>query len=364
MQIDFHHGVTYVVARLAGMSHKDADVLSYSAQYVDDNIHTGAIQFSNGGRYYRESSAHKMIDYRNLKALANLKCWVPFHFLPGNGNLPQGDNPEGSFIRKLICRPNSKVAQDMVTLAIENKHKPYGLHRFGITMHVYIDTWAHQGFAGISHAHNEVSEISIDGKNCEEVLKRLKGRWRDRLKSWFVERMSALGHGPVLSYPDRPYLNWTYKDSNGAVVVRNNPEDFMQAAEHMCIAIQRFIKGDSSADVPGFTGADQKDVALLESMISSITDTNGEARHKKWLQAVNIGAFNFGAESLEYRPKGMGSWKHKALNTCLHKDTGKEIYDYTLAFECSDWKLFHDGILSHRFDVLHEILPRYGIRVA
>jgi len=33
MQIDFHHGVTYVVARLAGFEHKAASIIAYCAQY-------------------------------------------------------------------------------------------------------------------------------------------------------------------------------------------------------------------------------------------------------------------------------------------------------------------------------------------
>jgi len=38
MQIDFHHAVTYVVARCAGFPHDDAAVIAYAAQDVDDAI--------------------------------------------------------------------------------------------------------------------------------------------------------------------------------------------------------------------------------------------------------------------------------------------------------------------------------------
>ena len=31
MQIDFHHAVTYVLARLAGFDHADAEIVAYSA---------------------------------------------------------------------------------------------------------------------------------------------------------------------------------------------------------------------------------------------------------------------------------------------------------------------------------------------
>ena len=41
MQIDFHHAVTYVAARLAGFSANDAGIIAHSAQYVDDAVNAG-----------------------------------------------------------------------------------------------------------------------------------------------------------------------------------------------------------------------------------------------------------------------------------------------------------------------------------
>ena len=147
MQIDFHHATTYVLARLAGFSHDEADVVAHASQYVDDATEDGALAFDNGASYTRTSSAHRMLDYRNFEALADALVWVPFHFLPGNGGLPAGRDPEGPFIRKLVCSPNSPIAQDMVAAAIASARRPWGLHRLGIAMHVYADTWRTRAFA-------------------------------------------------------------------------------------------------------------------------------------------------------------------------------------------------------------------------
>src|SRR5690242_10298730 len=154
MQTDFHHAATYALARLAGFDDREAGIIGYSAQYVDDATNSGEIAFDNGARYSRISSAHKTLDYRNFKALENARVWVPFHFLPGNGGAPAGTDPDGTFIRKLVCRPNSPVALDMLARAMSAHTEPSALHRLGITMHVYADTWAHQGFAGVSHEIN------------------------------------------------------------------------------------------------------------------------------------------------------------------------------------------------------------------
>ena len=145
MQIDFHHTATYVIARYAGFAHRDAEIIAYCAQYVDDATNEGTTHFDNGAMYHRVASAHKMLDYSNFKKLANHQVWIPFHFLPGNGGLRAGENPRGTFIDKIACKPNSCVALDMVVSCIREQDTPYGLHRLGITMHVYADTWAHQG---------------------------------------------------------------------------------------------------------------------------------------------------------------------------------------------------------------------------
>ncbi|MBN1760736.1 MAG: hypothetical protein JW863_20575 [Chitinispirillaceae bacterium] len=90
MQIDFHHAVTYVIARCAGFSAADSSIIAYAAQYVDDASNSGVIRFEGGIQYSRISSAHHLVDARNFKELANLLVWIPFHFLPGNGGMNAG----------------------------------------------------------------------------------------------------------------------------------------------------------------------------------------------------------------------------------------------------------------------------------
>jgi hypothetical protein len=173
MQIDGHHTLTYVVFRLAGLSHEDADIVAYSAQYVDEATNKGSIKFDNGAMYHRTASAHRMMDYRNSSELANDHVWVPFHFLPGNGGVPAGKNPNGKFIEKLICKPDSYPARDMIKSMMDDRDKHYALHRLGITLHVYADTFAHQGFAGVNHKSNEVRNLSSGNTKNEKLFCKL-----------------------------------------------------------------------------------------------------------------------------------------------------------------------------------------------
>jgi hypothetical protein len=358
MEIDFHHGVTYVAARLAGFEHKEAAIIAHSSQYVDDATNSGTICFDNNALYTRISPAHKTLDYRNLKKLDNHHVWIPFHLLPGNGGKKAGENPSGSFIEKIICRANSPVAQDMVRLCIEEKDSLYGLHRLGVTMHIYADTWSHQGFAGVIHPVNQV-EVIEDGTKSKSNWDRIKDR-AENIVAFFIGDIMPLAHVTALTNPDLPFKKWSYKRGN-EVVVRDNPPDYIEAADEMCKVMQRFRIGDADAEVSGIQDPDK---ATIKNMVETYTDESGVDRHKKWLKAIKDGKFSFPGVDLKYVAKGDGSWKHQAIGTTKEIDEINERYKYYPDFLRSDWKLFHDACLAHRFAMIHDVLPRYGICAA
>lgn len=354
MQIDFHHATTYVVARDAGFSHEDADIIAYAAQYVDDATSTGTVYFDNRAVYNRISSAHKMLDVRNTEELANHQVWMPFHFLPGNGGLAAGQNPSDRFIDKIVCTPNSQVAQEMVRDAIMEKDRAYGLHRLGVTMHVYADTWAHQGFAGVLHEVNEVEDAE-ETDDCGVFPGGLAGVLRDALD----DTIPPLGHGRAQIFPDMPFLKWKYKNGMGTAITRDNTRDFLEAAEQMCIAMRRYIKGDPNAQVAGLKKNTREQI---ETMFRATVLEDGDARHRKWLDAIRDGQFTACGEVDidDYFARGNDSWKADALGTSFDLP----VYRYKDNFLKSPWKLFHDAIQAHRFNVVYNILPRHGICAA
>jgi hypothetical protein len=276
--------------------------------------------------------------------------WLPFHFLPGNGGLPAGQVPSGGFIQRLVCRPDSPVAQDMVARAVRLRDTPNALHRLGITMHVYADTWAHQGFAGVSHPVNKATDLVSDGVPDHSLM--------DFLSSFFVRETNPLGHGTVLGSPDRPYLVWGYTDWQGKIIERDNPADFEAAADRMCIAIQRFQLRDPAAAVPGMP---QRDREVFSAMIRGLRNPDADARHASWLDEIRGGSFSFGRQELSYTAKGEGSWKHAALGTANADDGEDVLHPFSENFLSSDWKRFHDALQRHRLEVINDILPRYGI---
>lgn len=357
MQIDGHHTMTYVAARLAGFSHKESSVVAYCAQYVDDANNSGVIEFDNQAMYSRISSAHKTLDHRNSDELANHQVWIPFHFLPGNGGKPAGENPGERFIRKLVCKPDSHVARDMLRLCVADHDKPYALHRLGVAMHVYADTFAHQGFAGVIHEINEVKNLSSNNKSKDK-------RFIEKIANYFISESFPLGHGAALSHPDSPYLVWEYTNGLKEKVKRDNPATFIEAVDKMCRAMQCYRANDVNMDLESADGLPARDSRKILSLIKNIKDDKGDDRHVKWLAEIKNGSFSFGATSLNYIAKGKGSWKHKAIGQLAAADTGKEVFKYDSAFLTSDWKMFHDALQAHRHDILHDVLPRYGICAA
>lgn len=351
MQIDFHHATSYVIARLAGFEQPQAETIAHASQYVDDATSEGTVYFDNKAVYHRISSAHKMLDIRNSKELLNHQVWLPFHFLPGNGGLAAGENPEGSFINKIVCTPNSPIAKEMTRNAILENEKSYGLHHLGVVMHIFADTWAHQGFAGVLHEVNEVEDAEeIGGTN---VFGPLSGFLRDILD----DAIPPLGHGRANVFPDMPFLTWTYKNGRGEQITRYNTDDFCTAANEMCKVMQRYRLKDPDADVSGLPDTDY---SRIKNLFKEFTDERGNTRHKKWLNAIRDGEFSFGGENITYAPRGRDSWKAQALGTSYDLP----VHSYREEFLNSDWKCFHDAVQAHRFHLLHDILPKYGICAA
>jgi hypothetical protein len=393
MQIDGHNAATYVAARLAGFSFPEAEKIAYAAQYVDDATNAGIVRFRDTPFLYsRIASAHKMIDYTNLVDVENHLAWIPFHFLPGNAGLPAGEGASLSHLDRLVCRPDSHIARDMLRHAYGDREHPRGLHRLGIAMHVYADTFAHQGFVGALSVANSGWELTCGDPELDKAIlattkKELTAVARAKLKAvcqfiakalqvavcerkWPTEFFRSLlkdapvGHAAADVYPDQPYLVWRYVNYKGVLVERNNPQDFSLAMDMMVRAMRAWRERDPSMELERHAGLSDADKQMATHLFRTLRDIDGEVRRHAWLEFIRRGAFSFGTEVPAYTGKGAGSWKDLALGTTRDTDTGVEQFAFRPDFLQSDWKMFHDAIQAHRSDVIHDILPRYGICAA
>ncbi|GAB7538174.1 DUF6765 family protein [Burkholderia sp. 3C] len=358
MNIDFHYGVVYAMARLGGLPPGDATTVAHSCQYIDDSTTPSLLEFKGGELFERFAAAHAMDDYRNLVNRGNRLTWVPFHFLPAG----QGDTLE----ERAICRPNSEVAKELVRRTLERDRETDNvLHRLGTTLHTYVDTWAHQGFSGIDSDYNRVSHLESHDCTHESWLEQL-GRFTEKLEGALetevISRALPLGHGAALHYPDQPWAVWSYTNGKGEVVARNNLPDFVAAANMACRIVQAFVRGrlDFEAE-QGLTVAQE---SALTDLFKTNTSTDVDARLAGVGAAIAGGRLPGLKEPLPtYIAKGAGSWKHLATGIETDDD-GKQKPIWTPEFESSDYRKFHDAVKEHRFIVTQQILPRIGLRLA
>ena len=67
------------------------------------------------------------------------------------------------------------------------------------------------------------------------------------IKSWFAETVSgALGHGSVATFPDRPYLVWSFEYERSDAIAglrstRNNPVTFLAGCRALHDMFRRFV---------------------------------------------------------------------------------------------------------------------------
>jgi hypothetical protein len=242
---------------------------------------------------------------------------------------------------------------------LRDRDKLYSLHRLGITAHVFVDTWAHQGFAGVNHEVNHVQLIEgPDSRFGETFLEKLENFFGEKIQGV----VPPLGHGPALSLPDMPYLNWSYTDGLGRRIERDNTTDFTTAADELYKIFKRWLsKNPDDEDVDGMP---KDQLETIHHMLATIKDPTGEHRHAVWLESISKDAFGFGGVDLVYLAKGVNSWKHHALGTTEHIDGRTDVFDFKASFLQSHWKMFHDAAKAHRLAVVGDILPHYGICAA
>jgi len=364
MNIDFHYGMIYVVSRLAGLGPDDAETVAHACQYVDDASTDGVLLFKGGETFERFASAHTMLDYKNKVDHSDRLVWAPFHFLPGN---------EGAtFEERVICRPNSEIAREMVRRFLEMGRKdPNGrdrdnaLHQLGILLHTYVDTWAHHGFSGIISESNSIEHLVGDDHDHSTWLGKLAGHLQvavEELESAAAQRVAKVGHGAALHFPDLPWAKWTYTNGLGEEISRDNLPEFVEAANMAFKVVSAYRQGRSDFAALPDLGADDR--LMIEAVLNESRSHHEAERLETIFERLGGGKLAAMPEPIPtYVPKGSGSWKHAAtgLETT---DDGQEPPDWTLEFEDSDYRKFHDAVKTHRMDVLQYLLPDFGIRLA
>ncbi|MHC8510334.1 MAG: DUF6765 family protein [Rhodospirillales bacterium] len=381
MQIDMHYYGTYAMARAAGVKPEIAMKIATSAQFVDDNNSAPTtVEMKDGLRVDVEATAHHAINLRNfLDPKDQRQVWLPFHFLPGN----IGDN----YKERLKCRKDSPVAQDMVAHYLNHyAGRDFAPELMGVAAHVYADTFSHYGFSGVSSRSNKIDAGSFkfheEAEGIDRPVDNLEQGEKARILSKMGTFMSRpadengvgianmasiigevgyLGHGPAATFPDRPYLVWSfqYEDRPDAVCdghlsPRDNPATFLEGCEALHGMFTKFAQAHtefSANDARPFEdirGAVQEVLAVQEPK---------EGRMNAWRAAATEKKALFGPTTGEAIPDYAGGEELNAMWESLEDaDSMEDVKQSPI------WH-FYQAASIHRTYVLRDLLPRHGLIV-
>ena len=350
MQKDFHFYAIYVLCRCNGISPKDAKTVAYASQHTDDAKYEHALGFVNGGRFQQVMSAHKFFHPSVFSLDSQYKIYVPFHFIPGL----QG----GRFQEHMVCRQDSEIAQLMVREVAKLGGKPYLLHRLGIALHVYADTWSHQDFSGLQIELNDLEEIEVLNESKTGIAK----IFRDFFRNLTEALIPYIGHAEAAMLPDEPYREWRfYHVYEKRVMERKNWLICQDASRAIYNEIKHFLAGN-----PEYRIETPVPWGNFKTVITNLFKREGdlEGRCRNWVEKINESGFGFTCQpaekDLSYHDR---EWFQEAVDVEKVEKEGKitEKYHKKQGFHLSDWKYFHDAAASHRFYVLQELLSPKGV---
>ena len=185
-------------------------------------------------------------------------------------------------------------------------------------------------------------EIEHYGK-IKKYLARYWGHAKVRIEGEMAEFFSkGLGHAPVATYPDRPYMQWEFeyekpRGGNGCESKRDNRETFLEGLQEL----HRHL-GDAAR--LNFSNPDVRDFPVGEIKDILRKELEKEKRCNEWKKFIKT---HFPGMNSEY-PGDV--WRKE-------KD---DFHLYTPA-HIGDCYRFHQAACFHRWYVLKDLLPEHGI---
>lgn len=233
MNINFHYYLVKAMAIEAGLSEDEAQIVALTSQMVDDvtpNFFKGEKVPTQKGKmlkiyvenqppkYFRENAmvgeaGHYYYEFLPSitsfglsdarKEFYQLESVMPFHFFVENYTENPADRSilrtkpalRGSYLYNAIDAIVDSMVQDQE--AGDDSKRLGDLVQFGMLLHVFADTFAHDGFSGSLGWENEAKIINIFDAGLQERGREGIEHFSDRLGS-----LTACGHGQLAHLPD------------------------------------------------------------------------------------------------------------------------------------------------------------------
>ncbi|MBN2351607.1 MAG: hypothetical protein JXD23_03485 [Spirochaetales bacterium] len=218
MEKSCHYYAVLALGLMSGLKPETARTVAYASQYVDDaKINKITFKDRYGDPLFID---HKVKGRRPVSIAHNIAtCHSYFKIetfnwqsMTGNTSVfhffPAGEGE--TFTEKMLCHHDPAVLRSLVAAAAARK--TLDPVRLGMLLHVYADTFAHRGFSGILCLENDVKYLQTEaGRNLLRHLgRRLKRFVLHLMNRLFKYVLPAYGHAKALTYPDIPFLEWSY----------------------------------------------------------------------------------------------------------------------------------------------------------
>ena len=268
----------------------------------------------------------------------------------------------------------------MLRYYLSNSSQPWAIELMGVAAHVYADTFAHYGFSGVSSPLNRINGRTLTFKVVKEEInnhirtkktnfstkygkeKRQESFLKQCLSDTLEDLTGALGHAGVFTYPDRPYLNWSFKYEYGEDTdkkqVRDNPATFIEGAQKLHSFLRAF-----RTQRPDLTDTNAAiDFGTIQKGLFEIIYFEGE-KDKRCLQWQNFFQKIVKDRSLvENNNNNLPIPVYDENEWHNHRDDFDKL---TVASEITSKPIyrFYQAAGFHRHYVLRELLPSYGLVV-
>ena len=150
MDVEFHYYITGIIAHRAGFTEEEASIIAYSSQFVDDNDVILNVKNRKTGEIYSNYISQTMDITKPRMEL--MRIYPIFHYVPGDPVDVSARRKDGK-MHILNTTPDNDIAKNMLSGAFKSS-QDVRLYRIGIATHAYVDTWAHQNFAGLKDSFN------------------------------------------------------------------------------------------------------------------------------------------------------------------------------------------------------------------
>lgn len=335
MDINFHYYAVKMIAMEAGFEEDKAQIIAEYSQFVDDYntcvacyiknvdsrwVENGVVAQLRKGGYVLDpvqTGFESIGDYIDLCKVQNqLRITVPFHFIPTmqltKEMAQRTQNRELLTTQAIDYNNQNKNVMPIFQLLNEVRefyNRNCGEEEcifIGAVLHVFADTFAHQGFSGLRGYENYgYVEKCVNNINPEKDY-----TYEQQYKLYFFpySQLPAIGHAEFNHAPDMTYAKYSWKraknqnetSTNRYTVSssRSNVLEFLRASENIYRYLYHCQNADSNPENI-FMSQDLRSKLVRGFMIEYNADKpDVNSLNQEWEKIYPQGNFSYSKEKL------------------------------------------------------------------